>query len=255
MGSLDGEGMTACISPFPMRTVTVTGFYMGKYTVMQAQYEAVMGQNPSVNNSGKKMANFPVEYVSWYDAVEFCNALSELEKLEPAYVIDKANIDGNNKNDSYADPRWTVSMRDGSSGYRLPTEAEWEYACRAGTETVFSMGETISRGQANIDYFHKGTIKVGSYAPNPWGLYDMHGNVWEWCWDWVYYGGDNYYDSAPDPDTNPTGLSHGNRRAERGGAWNRPPLRARSAYRERARPNARSNDLGFRVVRPIGNQE
>jgi formylglycine-generating enzyme required for sulfatase activity len=83
-------------------------------------------------------------------------------------------------------------MIPGVNGYRLPTEAEWEYACKAGTGTVFSSGDTLTGSQANIDYIHGKTIKVGCFAPNPWGLYDMHGNIWEWCWDWVYYGGDNY---------------------------------------------------------------
>ena len=260
MGSLDGEGMTACVSPFPVRQVIITNdFYIGKYTVMQGQYEAVMGKSITdlqasaaafdAANYGRGV-NYPVYYVSWYDAIEFCNKLSELEELEPVYTIDKINKDPNNTNDNASDPKWTVTRNTGANGYRLPTEAEWEYACRALTETVYSTGDTITASQANIDNIRGGTIKVGSFAPNPWGLCDMHGNVWEWCWDWVNYGGDNYFDTAPNPDTDPAGLDSGNRRMERGGAWNRPPLRARSAYRERARPNAKLNDLGFRIVRP-----
>ena len=252
----------ACISPYPQRQVIFTnGFFMGRYEITQALYEEVMGVNPSFNNVGNT-ADFPVERVSWYNAVEFCNKLSVLKGLEPAYIIDKENPDPNNTLNDPFDPKWTVTLIPEADGYRLPTEAQWEYACRAGTTTLFNTGDNIKTNQANYNgnpfiqgeppgLNRGGSIAVGSFAPNNWGLYDMHGNVWEWCWDFINDGGDNYYFSAPNPDTDPHGLTSGNRRVERGGAWNSPPNRILSAYRERARPyRVDLSDVGFRVVRP-----
>jgi formylglycine-generating enzyme required for sulfatase activity len=250
MGNDSEEGASGCITPNPTRSITLSSFYMGKYQITQAQYENIMGVNPS-NNKGDNTGNHPVEQVSWYDAVEFCNALSELENRSPAYTIDKDNKDPNNENDTTADPKWTVTLNAGSNGYRLPTEAQWEYACRAGTSTLYNTGNTITKNEANIE--STGTVAVGSFAPNNWGLYDMHGNVWEWCWDWVYLLGKslNYYSEVPNPGIDPLGLDTGNRKAERGGSWRSQLIRVSSSYRERARPeNAGFNDLGFRLVRP-----
>jgi formylglycine-generating enzyme required for sulfatase activity len=158
--------------------VTVDSFYMGKYEVTQAEYMAVGGTNPSRFKGDDR----PVECVSWYDAVEYCNARSIKEGLTSAYTIDKNLKDPNNRAPMGYDIRWTVTWNRSANGYRLPTEAEWEYACRAGTTTPFSTGGNITGKDAN--YVEKNTTPVGSFAPNPWGLYDMHGNVWEWCWDW-----------------------------------------------------------------------
>ena len=142
----------------PQHRVKITnGFFMGSAEVTQAQYMAIMGTNPS----HFKGEGNPVESVSWNDAVEFCKRLSEKEGKK----------------------------------YRLPTEAEWEYACRAGTTTPFHTGETISTSQAHYDghyvygngakgVYRERTMSVGSFSPNAFGLYDMHGNVWEWCQDW-----------------------------------------------------------------------
>ena len=264
MGNADPSiAPAACIAPHPQRTVKLTkDFYIGVFEVTQAEYLDVTGTNPSLfkTENGRN----PVEQVSWYDAVEFCNALSIKEGFTPAYNIDKNNSDPNNTLEDDTDPKWTVTIIPGANGYRLPTEAEWEYACRAGTTTVFNVGSTINTNQANYNgapylfgelhgLYRGKPIEAGSFAPNPWGLYDMHGNVWEWCWDFVNYEGANYYTDAPNPDTDPTGLTKGNRRVERGGSWDHPPARAISAYRERARPQRKLEDLGFRVVRPVNN--
>jgi formylglycine-generating enzyme required for sulfatase activity len=199
----------------PQHQVKITKpFYMGVYVVTQAQYEAAMGVNPS-NFKGESN---PVEQVSWNDTVEFCKKLS-------------------------AKTRQTV---------RLPTEAEWEYACRAGTTTPFNTGETISTDQANHNgnftygsgskgEYRQKTVAVGSFAPNAWGLYDMHGNVWEWCQDWS-----GSYPSSEMVD--PAGPENGQLRMLRGGSWQSEPWRCLSAWRSRALPGSRFHSVGFRVV-------
>jgi formylglycine-generating enzyme required for sulfatase activity len=195
---------------------------MGVYEVTQEQYKAIMDKNPS-NFKGAKN---PVEWVSWDDAVEFCKKLS-------------------------AKTGKTV---------RLPTEAEWEYACRAGTKTRFSFGDADADlhkygnycDKSNTDGLewqdkehndgHDKTAPVGSYKPNAWGLYDMHGNVWEWCDDW-------YADSYVNAGTrDPQGSASGNLRVLRGGGWYFYPRDCRSAGRFRSDPGDRFVGIGFRVV-------
>jgi formylglycine-generating enzyme required for sulfatase activity len=156
------------------QAVMVGGFYMGKYEVTQTEYESVMGANPSFI----KGPNLPVENVSWYDAVLYCNRRSQQEGLKPAYGISGTDI----------------NLDGAANGYRLPTGTEWEYACRAGTAGPFNTGYNITTSQANYNGNYpynnnakgnnrRSTMAVGSFLPNAWGLYDMHGNVWEWCWD------------------------------------------------------------------------
>lgn len=206
-----------------------------------------MGENPS-SFSGDDL---PVENVSWLDAVAYCNARSTQEGLTQAYVVDGQDIS------------WDRS----ANGYRLPTEAEWEYACRAGTDTPFNTGTSISAEEANYwghypyliedNYFSQGnletkpgvyrqtTVAVGSFGPNALGLYDMHGNVGEWVWDW--YG---VYET--EGQTDPTGPASGTRRVYRGGGWNDFAKNLRSAYRATLPPDSSSFNLGFRLVRNAG---
>jgi formylglycine-generating enzyme required for sulfatase activity len=210
--------------------VTLTqGFYLGKYEVTQAQYEAVMTGNTNGLNATPSNwpgnANRPVEKVSWDDAQVFLTRLNAAEQ---------------------AAGRLPAGWQ-----YVLPTEAQWEYACRAGTTTIFSWGDTATSTQANF----KGTVPyggaaagpnlqqttdVGQYAANPWGFFDMHGNVWEWTADW-------YAAYPAGAVTDPTGPASGSNRAYRGGSWHGDGHTLRSAKRNHYTPGNRHSYLGFRV--------
>ncbi len=212
----------------PVHTVTVSAFYMSKYEVTQAQYQAVMGTNPSCFQG----ANRPVERVSWWNAAKFCNALSAREGRTPCY------------NES----NWRCNFS--ADGYRLPTEAEWEYACRAGTTTDLYSGDLTSGYEdPNMNaigwYWYNSnsqTHDVGGKQPNAFGLYDMSGNVWEWCNDW-------YGSCSSQAQTDPTGPSSGSNRVIRGGSWYIFAHRCRSAHRDYNSPGNSRYTLGFRLVR------
>ncbi len=200
--------------------ITMSGFYMSKYEVTQEQWKAVMGayNNPSYFKGDK----LPVEMVSYNDVLDFISKLNERTKKE----------------------------------YRLPTEAEWEYACRAGTTTPFFTGDNITTDQANYNGYYpykdypmgvnrKQSTEVGTFAANSWGLYDMCGNVWEWCSDWY---GSEYY--GTDTDINPEGPSTGIERVIRGGSWRNAAQWLRSANRSSDKPKNKGDDCGFRLVLP-----
>lgn len=241
MGSPDTEAWRSADEI--QHEVTVSDFYISPYEVTQEEYEAVMGENPSYFKGGK----LPVESISWLEAVTYCNSLSEQEGRTPVYTIEGSNVS------------WDRS----ADGYRLPTEAEWEYACRAGTETPFNTRTSISAEEANYwgDYpymieenyfdqenleikpgvYRQTTVEVDSFSPNEWGLYNMHGNVGEWVWD--YYG-----DYSMEAQTDPVGAESGTRRVYRGGGWNDFAKNVRSAYRA-ALPQENGNyNLGLRLV-------
>ncbi len=189
----------------PQHEVTFQPFALSKYPITQAQYKQIMSNNPS-RFQGKDR---PVEKVSWDEAVEFCQRLSQNTRTE----------------------------------YRLPTEAEWEYACRAGTTTAFHFGETITDKLVNFYRTVEQTTAVGKYPPNAFGLYDMHGNVWEWCQDNWH---DNYKDAPNDGKARVLGKN--SIKVIRGGSWGRDPYACRSAYRDKYRRDARNDSFGFRVV-------
>ncbi len=216
MGSPDSEAKRDS-DEGQVHEVCVDGFWMGKYEVTQAQWEKVMGSNPSLFKGDSR----PVERVSWNGAQDFLKGLNG---------------------------------KVGKEMYRLPTEAEWEYAARAGTTTPFSFGNTISTDVANYrgnstygsgvkGIYREHTTEVGSFPPNGWGLYDMHGNVVEWCQDWF---DETYY--AKSPSKNPQGPLSGVSRVLRGGSWTSDPSYCRSANRSGGYPKGRYNYYGFRVV-------
>ncbi len=217
MGSPESE--EARFEDETQHEVTISkDYYLGVHEVTQAQYEKVMGTKPSYFQGDEikgSSTNNPVESVSWLDAVEFCKKLSDLPEEKAAGRV-----------------------------YRLPTEAEWEYACRAGSKSAYSFGES-SKSLGDYAWFdgnsNNQTHPVGEKKANAWGLYDMHGNVWEWCSDW--YGG---YDNNSVSD--PVGSREGSFRVIRGGSWLDDAAYCQSAIRYRIDPSSRSIIIGFRLA-------
>ena len=221
MGSENGDE-----SEIPEHVVKIDAFDMSINEITQEQYSSVTGTNPSkFSGSG----DLPVEQVTWFDAVRFCNKLSEQAGFEKCYDEDT----------------WLFYFD--RNGFRLPSEAEWEYACRAGTVTSYyngsSEGDLDHAGWYNKNSGKK-THAVGLKERNSWGLYDMHGNVWEWCYDSY---GDSYYSDSP--PVNPTGTGTGPYRVLRGGSWLSNDRYCRSSKRFRDYPEDKSFNIGFRVVR------
>jgi sulfatase modifying factor 1 len=231
--------------------VKISSFRIGEAEITQKQYQLISGENPSKFIIDPNHDNFPVEQVSWYDAVKFCNLLSIKENLKPAYSI-------NGTTDPF---KWGIAPKAmgsdwdniildiSANGYRLPTEAEWEYASRAGTTTRFYWGDSdeynvVSKYALYADNIYRSgvsTIAVKQKLPNSWGLYDTASNVWEWCWDW-------WGDLPKNELQDPTGPQNGPSRIQRGGGWNGnsglSPLK-----RAGNQPNLILFNVGFRVVR------
>ncbi|MEI7837482.1 MAG: formylglycine-generating enzyme family protein [Planctomycetota bacterium] len=207
MGSPEGEEDRQPDEGPPHDVTISKPFYMGVYEVTQEQYEAITGANPSYFKGAKN----PVEQASWDEAVEFCKKLSAKT----------------------------------GKAVRLPTEAQWEYACRAGTKTRFGVcdkdADLNEYGWSAANSESK-THPVGQKKPNAWGLYDMHGNVWEWCSDWY---ADSYANAG---DRDPQGAQSGSDRVLRGGSWFSLPLLCRSAIRDWGAPDVRGSHVGFRVA-------
>jgi len=225
----------------PVRTVTVKSFNIGKYPVTQKEWFDIMGttirtqQNTNRPVLAGEGDDYPMYFVSWNDAIEYCNRRSIKEGLTPVYQIDGR----------------VVTCDWDANGYRLPTEAEWEYAARGGSRNPSEFLYSGSNKADDVAWFAtprsaRSTRSVGGKAPNGLGIYDMSGNVWEWCWDW--YADDYNYEGANLP--NPRGAPSGTRRVLRGGSWSSSDWQSRCAYRLYASPTNRSQDRGFRVVLP-----
>jgi sulfatase modifying factor 1 len=229
-------------------SVTISSFYIGKFEVTQKEWSEVMGSNPSQF----KGDNLPVEMVSWYGCVEYCNKRSISEGLKPYYNIDKNKKDPNNTND-IDDIKWTVTINAGATGYRLPTEAEWEYAAGGGQMSksyTYSGSDDVDKvawywrnsgdeyltGEwlwPTVEKNHCKTKPVGGKESNELGLYDMSGNVREWCWDW-------YESSGPE---DPQG------RIWRGGGWLGGEHCCVSSFRGSFEASGKGPDQGLRVCR------
>ena len=241
----------------PVHEVTITKpFYMGKHEVTQAEYEkycSYTGTNSPSSSYGDG-DNYPAYYVSWYDALVYCNKRSIAEGLTPCYSIgDSPNPEDWGVVPTSSNSTWdAVECNWTANGYRLPTEAEWEYAARAGDNTVDSFTYSGTSGDNklgeyawNISNSNHKTHKVGTKKPNAFGLYDMSGNVDEWCWNWFT----DSYDTTTEGGSDPTGSPDGSGRVNRGGAWSSTPVCGAVSYRDEDDPYDRYGSLGFRVVR------
>ena len=221
----------------PAHEVTLTrSFYMMDAEVTQGLYEEVMGENPSYFSGESDSVDRPVEEVSWFDMVKFANALSEREGLDVAYVL-------SNPQEGDLGTEYDVEWNREANGYRLPTEAEWEYAAQGGEDYVYAGSDNLDEVGWYDENSADETHPVRQKKPNGYGLYDMSGNVAEWCWDW--YDEDYYEEGQVDP----VGPENGSVRVLRGGFWNDIANVARVVYRDYDTPAYRFDDLGARLLR------
>lgn len=268
MGATTNMGHESNTRETPQHTVYVSAFYMDRYEVTKALWDdvatwaATHGYDLAATNASGKAASHPVHYVSWYECVKWSNARSEQAGLTPCYTVSGSTYKtGNNSN---------VVCNWSASGFRLPTEAEWEKAARGGSANHrFPWTDTDTIQHARANYYSSSiyaydtsltrgyhpaysnaptpsTSPVGYFAPNGYGLYDMTGNVWEWCWDWY---SESYYSSSP--GTDPRGASSGSHRVLRSGGWLYTASNVRVAYRLYLYPTNENYSNGFRCCRGL----
>ena len=229
-------------------TVSLTAYRIGETEVTQELWQTVMGNNPSnfsgSPESGEAQEKRPVECVNWYHAIAFCNKLSKACNLEPCYTVTGVDFDALTFDDipTSNNSNWNNAVCDWSKkGFRLPTEAEWEWAAMGGKDYKWSGTNVESELKDYAWYGGDKTHEVKKKQPNGYGLYDMSGNVWEWCWDW-------YSSSTPTGGQDPTGAASGDARVVRGGCWFHDADIAARAFRGHDDPGNRSGDLGLRLV-------
>jgi len=227
--------------------VTLYSFYIDKYEVTQASYQAVMGTNPSYFGSNP---NHPVERVSWFNAIEYCNRRSIQEGLTPCYTYNDGTDHGTNPDNWPAgwntkdNNHTNVSCNWSANGYRLPTEMEWMFAAKGGNQSqgYYYSGSNTIRHVAWYGDNSLGTWDVGLTDPNELGIFDMSGNVWEWCWDiWGTYPSGN--------QSNPTGPASGSYRVIRGGGWYNEAVSCLVSYRDYNNATGTYSFIGFRIIR------
>jgi formylglycine-generating enzyme required for sulfatase activity len=247
MGKTKGSGYN---HELPTHSVTLNSFYIGKYEVTQGEYKAIVGYNPA---SGYGVGNnYPVYNVNWYDAIKYCNLRSMNEGLTPVYSISGSTNPANwGSVPSSSNITWNAAVCNwNGNGYRLPTEAEWEYAARGATNSpdyLFSGSDNIDNVAWYDDNSDSEVHLVGCKDANRLGLYDMSGNVWEWCWDWYDA---SYYSSSP--SNNPRGPANGLYRVLRGGCWYHGLSNCRVACRNDSDSVAgRYSNVGFRICRAL----
>jgi formylglycine-generating enzyme required for sulfatase activity len=225
----------------PQHRVQITrNLFVGVYQVTQGDFLQLMEYNPSAATDNEQC---PADSVTWYSAIEFCNKMSEAEGLSPYYELKsiKRRAIGSIE-------KAEVTVLDGN-GYRLLTEAEWEYVCRAGSITPWCYGDQVMEVGDYAWYYDNSSMEthpVGGKKPNSWGLFDMHGNIMEWCYDWY---DEFYYQQCSDEEENPTGPMEGGAKVLRGGAWQFGAEATRCAYRNSSSPDTASSVIGFRVCR------
>ena len=235
------------------RNLKIASFYMSDHEVTRGEYKTLMGKDPSsasaYDKDGNRLTgddavkNNPVNYISWYDALVYCNTRSINEGLTPCYTIDgKTDPKDWGSVPSSNNSTWNAATCDFTAdGYRLPTEAEWEWAARGGENYTYAGSDDIDEvAWYTSNTNDTGTRDVKTKKKNAYGLYDMSGNVWEWCWDW---------DGSISGDTASTGPASGSYRCLRGGSWYYNANCAQVAYRDYGSPNGRHDDYGFRLVR------